>query len=405
MREGSRGIQFIQTQEQPNELDAEFKYRDFVTSAEINEYTQTIIDKINEAKNPEQQQVIILDLLKDDEILKFAEHEVKRKYPEFLQPRTTAKGKEVIDFEEIKVSLLDSINLIKKQIIEDLKPHVSPNLLMFVVDNLQEANKGSKNKLAIIKDSNEDLAFFKEFYISKYDFYMQQQKKCLEILKEAFSKLKDPNDEMPYVVRPLIISTPIPQKNNRRELQPIGYTVAHRDFNSLKDTVDKPQSDITTKECLLAMVDCLRGAKFLADSGLTLTDLQLKNLGIDKITKKGILFDLDGLLPINKIITSTIGPSLDQQPPEYRNYRKKDCTATGQSMIWEIGDALSQYIFKETLRLSKADMQVKFDNRWDILKEYTKKMTAKKPEDRPDFDTCIIDLTKIIEENFKQSEV
>ncbi len=154
----------------------------------------------------------------------------------------------------------------------------------------------------------------------------------------------------------------------------------------LKDTKEYPLNRI-----LGYFIDIIEGHKFLIKNGLILTDNQPRNLGVDKDTDKGILFDLDGLR--KKEIKTNYVAIHNFLPPERMQevYENKPSPITEKNIVYELGLALSDviYIYERT------------DINWDDtiqgqkLSDLIKKMLEKTPEKRPPLEEVQKELANI----------
>lgn len=352
-------------------LERDFKNADFITQAEVKKYAQKIIQKIEAETDQDQKKIFLIDCLRDDAIFSALQWSDR-------DPMTD----EMVS---------DSIKAIKKQIIYELKPYLHESLYLFIQANLK-TDTDHFNKTKIVHNSN-----FKRSFLKETNFYPETIKnirECLVVLKKAVEALEAGGGAMPYVVNPEIID----DQKNPLDAGSVYYTVEEKNLMDFEDILEKQPNELSIKQIIEALIDCIKGARFLAEAGLTLTDMQIRNMGINKKTNQGIIFDLDGLVKAGKMFTFIIGPKdlydgYDPNlfPPEYRR-GAASWIADSRSMIWELGYNIN--IFARSIKNKHKQLA-------EQLQNFAKKMTANKMEERPDFDTCITELTKIVEENFK----
>jgi len=419
MKKLSENFSFLNTNDgtrkETDTLERHFKDGEYVSQQEVKNYAKKIAEIVRQTPRPEEQKLILINLLKDKEILIFADLMTKVKYPEFVEDEK--------ELNEIKLMVLDTIKAIKKQIIYNLQGYLNKDLCFFIKEEIERGNGGINTKM-ILSDEEFKEYFFKETNNFPIEGVIGRYNN-LKLLSKAFDTLQNPDVDMPYVIRPTIIEESPSKRNTEDEdgHTTVGFTTEVKDLATVEDVLlDKKDTIVLTqREMLLAIVDCLRGAKFLADNGLTLTDINTfdtgKNIGIDKKTKKGILFDLDGLMEANKKLSFLVGPQSQDLPktlahhsPEYRRMiiGQYDIKATTKAMIWEFGETLKKIANKELDKITK-DKNYTYDKNkiikvmdWNEIVFFSEKMTATNPDERPDFDVCIDTLTKIIEEYFKE---
>ncbi|MFA6424351.1 MAG: hypothetical protein WCV83_03530 [Candidatus Magasanikbacteria bacterium] len=428
LAENAENFGFIDTSipasEETEALEAKFEDGEYVSREQVRDYAHKIAEAVNEISSPDEQRLILMDFLKDKEILTFADLMTKVEYPEFfkLKKKNKVTGKFEVDekkLKEIKLMVLDTIKAIKKQIIYELQGQLSDDLFFFIKAQI-EPDKKSINKKMILSDSEFNELFFKETQNLPPELIIDRYNN-LKKLSAAFDSLENPETDMPYVIRPRIIEE---SKKKLADYNPsVGYAVDTKDLITIEDIFvnEKYTKEITTKEALLAIIDCLRGEKFLADNNLTLTDINTidigKNFGIDKKTKKGILFDLDGLQKAGQATPGLIGPRdlgkdglTSNFPPEYHPLvmGESNVVAVSKSMIWETGETLrriaAKQIFKLKYNAKNLDEQknLQMIEAWTQIMTFSNEMIARNPDDRPDFDYCIDKLTKIVEEFFPE---
>lgn len=361
------------------DLEHDFQKKDFLTQDTVKKYAQKIANIINKVQSPEKQQIFLINLLSDDVVAKMVFQET---------------GTET-DSDDIKQMAIASTKAIKKQIIFELQPHLTEDLLLFVKENFNN-EVDHFNKRKIVYDSNFKKSFLKETNTTSVEL-IENIREGLNILKNAIDKLRKEGGDMPYIVYPQIIES-FNDNNPYTYNKTINYTVNQEDFINFEEVLYSFHNKFTNKQIVEALIDCLRGAKFIAENGLTLTDMQTRNIAINKKTKKGILFDLDGLIKYGKRTRMIVLPgSKSLMPPEYRP-GPPNWSADSRSMIWDLGESIQTF--------AQINQHEQHEQKEMLIKLYklSKKMMSYKPEDRPDFDTCIAELTKIVEEYFKEEK-
>lgn len=376
-------------------FESKFRHADYITQAEVKDYAHKIADTINLFQSEDEQKKVLIDLLSEDTI--------KSMIASF-RPDT--------DIKDVETMAMDTVKLIRKQIIEELKKYI-PDTLYYFIEKQIDPGANKLNKKTIIFNKGKK-SFLKETLLSSNEQAVALHA-SLKKLVAAFAKLKNPDEQMPFVRRPILVEESPTKISTDRPT--ISYTSEDKNLITLEDVFKNYQTDVefSTRDALFAFTDCLRGAKFLADNELTLTDINTrntgKNLGINKITKKGILFDLDGLQQANTEMKGLIGPwaespyeIADLFSPEYRRAVFGTMpVATTKAMMWELGSTLNT-ITKEQIKEAEMHSGYKVDEikGWNKIIKLCKKMTDEHPPNRPDFDLCINELTQIIEDYFKE---
>ncbi len=378
-----------------------FKNADYLKPEIIKNYIQQIVEQVNQSQDSTAQKACVIDLLREENIQKLlAQKEI-----------------DADDKEEIEKMTLYWVKKIKKGIIEELKKYL-PDDLYFFVKEKEKQDYHLFNKKSIIIDSKTDREyFFKESRMFSNET-REEMEECFRILRNAINNLKNPEKEMPFIIKPENIGQNT--KDGHVDNQSISLTSNQVDLTSIEDALGeeahgnmyyKELDEASAKKALSGILDCLRGTRFLAQNGLTLTDLDTepigKNLGINNKNKRGVLFDLDGLQQIGHNINRIIAPSkangekeLRLFAPEYRLFGiEVNTVATAESMIWEIGDSilgLAEIQIDILFKSSDFFAKNKLISVWEKLREFSNKMIAKKPTDRPSFDICITKIEEII---------
>lgn len=410
MPEKSRGVEFHHAPYGHHEFEYEptggladiFKNADYVKPDTIKNYVRQIVEQVKQSPDAESQKVCIMDLLRENNIKELLEK----------------KNIDTDDAAEVERMTDYWIKKIKTDIIEELKKYLPDDILFFVKEK-QKERVTHFNKKTIIVDAKTGQEFFlKESKISA-ERLREQRENCFKKLKTALADLKDPETEMPFIISPQIIGHSA--ESGRPDRSSLGYTSGKKDIMVIEDllvedidqdTYDYKEIDeINAKKALNGILDCLRGAKFLAKNNLTTTDLNTepigKNFGINKKNQRGILFDLDGIMEANSQMENLVCPKnensgVEQEliAPEYRAFGTgEEVTTNVQSMIWEIGDSIYRLAEIQEKELYKSTNFFSNQNliaMWEKLRTFSKKMKAEKPEDRPHFDICIAKLEEII---------
>ena len=119
--------------------------------------------------------------------------------------------------------------------------------------------------------------------------------------------------------------------------------------------------------------DAVEGHIFLLSSGLVLFDNNLENIGINKDTDKGILFDFDGLRQKKDETVYVVAPGY--LPPERKD--DFDSPATEASIVYELGVSL-ETIIRAYYGKGKVDKYMMED-----LEKLSMSMRDTAPEQRP----------------------
>lgn len=97
---------------------------------------------------------------------------------------------------------------------------------------------------------------------------------------------------------------------------------------------------------LYAFRDAVRGAKFLFENGLIITDLSADNIGINNKTNSGYLFDFDGLIQLGETPNLYITKTSPHQPNESKycppEFLKRGCKAHEGFPVYELGATLEE---------------------------------------------------------------
>src|SRR3989339_505909 len=374
-------------------LTDKFEYNKDVKAKDIKNYVQEIIKQVNENSNLVDKRACIIDLLRDESIKALLKNRQEKSEGE----ETDADKKSQQEVEEM---VFYWTKRIKRQIIDELKKY------------------GHFNKTRTIEDINTNEKYFLKESDANSREIKNARSKCLTTISKAIAELEKVGKEMPYIIAPRMIGQT--RDIDLHSSKSLSYASKFEDITAVEDTLieEVGKNEYDYKELdendaiksISAILDCLRGAKFLASLNLSLTDLNTypigKNFGINNKNKKGVIFDLDGLQEIGQTMKFLISPKeddgmpmLDSLSPEYRGFLIKPTTVTGESMIWEIGDSI--------YRLSDIQLMISLESRnlyknpdlnsfWFKLKDFSDKMVADKPENRPPFDICIIKIEEII---------
>lgn len=375
------------------DLTMDFQLGDYISANTLKKYAREISEKINSAQTAQEQKIFLIDLLRDEAINSMIDSQSSQlKYSE-------------ADMADLKKMAAFATKEIKKKIIEELKEYLSDDLYFFIKE-LVTTKEASHNTRMIVQNKNGEL------FLKTTDKYTPEEKdniqSALNTLRTAMSALANPSEQMPYLPEPIIITEPSSSKS-------LGFAVESKQIATLQEIFGQIDNTLSLKEKLSALIDCLRGAEFLAKHDMTLTDLSTsapgRNMGIDKKTKKGILFDLDGLLPADKNVSSILvgmkdktGTNLQKVDlslvaPEYRQLTADGIPTVRESMIWEFGDTINRLAEAQLKNLWASGNFFSNHNIisvWEKLKEFSHKMMAQEPKERPSFDICIAKLEGIV---------
>lgn len=391
MSEKPRGLSFEKidhfNDRGTQEIQGFFQDADSVPANMVKNYAKEIAERINSAQTEEEQKIFLIDLLRDEVLEKI------------IETKGTAEKFSPEDLKDVEQMAEFSTKQIREAVAEELKKYIPEDLYFFVKQYIRTDLDGH-NKRAIIENKGGEI-FLKTS--EGYDKEVSNNlRNGLEILKAAMEKLSDPAKEMPFLPQPLVINRP---QNSDPQMV---FGVKPMDITTIQDLFE--DENISEREKIQALLDCFKGAKFLADNGLTLTDLNTtdpgRNMGINKQTRRGVLFDLDGLMPADKKVHILLGPMDNGRPikelvsPEYNTLEKDyEIISRKESMIWEFGHTIYRLAKKQEERLYKSPNFFSNHNvfsMWEKLREFSEKMMADKPDDRPSFDICIIKLEGII---------
>lgn len=363
-----------------------FKNADYVKAETIKNYVQQIVEQVKQSPNTEAQRACVMDLLRENNIRNLL---VARKVDEK-------------DIDEVERMTIYWIKEIKKRIIEKLKKDL-PDDLYFFVKEKQKESIHHFNKKSTVTDSQTS----KEYFLKESTAEARtkkQQERSLKKLKSALAKLVNPDKDMPFIIAPKNIGQSI--KDGRVSEGSLSYIANNEDLTTVEDLLKKELDEPATKKVLIGILDCLKGARFLAQNGLTVTDLDTitigKNFGINNKNGHGALFDFDGLLEVDSNIGDMFGPQtkdgrpmLDLFAPEYRQFFDGVPTeATAEAMVWEIGNSLKRLAAEQIKKLWGGDIFMV--SAWEKIEEFSEKMIAEKPSDRPSFDICTATLEEIV---------
>lgn len=410
MSEKSRGVEFHHTPYGHHEFEYEpigdladiFKNADYVKSDTVKNYVRQIVKQVKQSPDAKSQKACIMDLLREDNI----------------RDLLNQKNTDTNDKEELERMADYWIKKIKAYIIEELKKYLPDDIFFFVKEKQKERVAHFNKKTIIVNAKTGQEYFLKERSINSVHI-RESAEKCFNKLRAALAGPKNSQTEMPFVIVPQIIGQSA--EEGRPNKASLGYTSDKRDMmvieDLLVDAIDqdtynyKELDEVNAKKALNGILDCLRGAQFLARIDLTTTDLNTqpigKNFGINKSNNRGILFDLDGLMEANSRIENLVCPKGEKDEryhaliaPEYRSFGTGvEVTATTESMIWEIGDSIGRLADiqeNELYRSPNFFSKIKLLSLWGKIRDFSKKMTAEEPSDRPTFDICIIKLEEII---------
>ncbi len=380
------------------ELADVFKNNEYVKNELVKDYVKKIVERVHTYPNTNNQRACIMDFLREENIKKL------------LDTKQANKQIDKDNLAEIEKMTTYWINEIRKKIIQELRKYLPDDLCFFVKEKFKTGNRHNKKSI-IVDNSTKKEYFLKEQDIDN-DGMALERKEALTKLTLAIASLADPKKDMPFIIAPKKIGH---TKSWRKYLTQVSDYEDFTDLGSVITTKNEQGNfyyeelnEVTAKKVLNSIIDCLRGAKFMAQNGLTVMDLNTvligKNLGINNKTKRGVIFDLDGIAKVGTEITCFIGPRKNDGQantklfaPEYRQFIA-GIIATAESMIWEIGDSIRRLaeiqidiIFEDHGMIAKPEMIAV----WNKLKEFSKKMTYEAPADRPPFDICIAKLEEI----------
>ena len=134
-------------------------------------------------------------------------------------------------------------------------------------------------------------------------------------------------------------------ENQDREVLAEAMEIHNRLALGNLEEVISDRGDITDRRLIEYFCDAMRGAQFLVENGLRITDFTLDNFGINKETDRGGLFDFDGLVTDSYETTAYIVKDDEYYPPERVNISEPE-NITEKNMVYEMGIALNRMASK-----------------------------------------------------------
>lgn len=423
MPEHSRGLEYQHVPYDRQDFEYEphgqladmFKNADNVKAEVIKNYVRDIVKQVNSSRDTNVQKACVMDLLREENIKKLIKE--KLLIANITEEETDDEKK---DREEIERMTSYWVKRIKKQIIEELKLHLPDDLYYFVTEKADEQITHFNKKSFVIDARTNKEYFLKESDLNFVDI-RKQIEDCLITLKKAIENLAKQGKSMVHIALPENIGQNT--KLNYPDKYSLSYLTTKKDITPVENIIVqsddgknieyKQLDEQNALRVATSILGCLKGAGFLAQNGLTITDLNTepigKNFGINNKDNQGMLFDLDALQQVGSELKNILGP-IDSDgnfdttfyAPEYRQFILDSATnvvATSESMIWEIGQSILRLSNIQADKLFKSPnffANHKLVSFWEKLRDFSKKMIAEKPTDRPTFDSCITKLEEII---------
>jgi len=374
------------------ELQGYFSGAESVPAKAVKIFAENIADSIKSKQSVEEQRIFLIDLLSEGALKKL------------VRSKTMFGNYSEEEKDDIEMMAKFSAKQIRKAVVEELKKYLPKELYFFIKNYITE---NSHNTKVLVENHKEGSDLFLKSTGDYSPDIRDNLYAALEKLKSALENIADQQTQMPFLPQLKIVG------KSQKHSGTISVAVEQKNIVTIQDIFERDDKyNLSLRDKLLALTDCLKGAKFLADNGLTLTDLATRepgrNLGIDMETKKGILFDLDGLLESGKKVSTFLcainedkSANTSLVAPEYLATASKGegINTDTESMIWEMGNNIYRLAERELGKLwSKGNFfsHQRMINLWEKMKDFSLKMTEEKPDQRPAFDVCINKLKEII---------
>ncbi len=355
----------------PSEKNLEEKMvkSDVITSADIREYTDYIIGHLKALKNQSEQEKesFVVDALSDNNILRMVKDEVKSGDLDENEAKNAIGRVRQALIEELKGKMDDKIYLV----IENIKNATQNNWERRNIINLA-ADVGSGPKI-IYKDQ--------ESYTENIVVQMRHDEAF-----DLFSKLAP---------HPNIVSIKEYDPDNQRG---IFEKLNLKSLDLYLYWGEEGESE-RFLDGILVLRDCMSGALYLANNGLVLQDIKLANMGLAETAdgnKKGILFDLEGLMKAGTKLNVRI-TSPGYMPPELLFSTGEYFELSPKEMVFQFGVCLRQIIdiYAEDTEVSADESRKNLDI-IKKLQDLAKKMVEANPKHRINLSEANDELADII---------
>ncbi len=328
----------------PEHYDLEKKMisSDAVSRTDIKKYADYIIGELKLLKNKSEQQKrsFVVNALSDNKILKKVMGHV-------------FKGD--LDIDEAE----SAINRVRQALTEQLKGKLDEKTYL-IIREVGKENFTRDNFISKLVDTDSG----NERIYKDQEAFDEEHKRNIEEAFVLFNKL----DPHPNVV-------------GIKEYDPVTRRTIYENLNMQDLRAYLYSSDQTRENFLInlqVLKDCLSGAKYLADNDLVLQDIKLENLGlvIEDGHKKGVLFDLEGLVKEGEKKESRMY-SPGYQPP-IGDLENKEGIKSGE-MVYQFGVCLQEILdlYEDEKMLKSAD-----STKAEKLESLSKKMREEDPDKR-----------------------
>lgn len=265
-----------------HDLEKKMASSDVISHADVKEYADYIIGRLKALKNSseEEKEAFVVDAFRGNRIF-------QKVAPELAKPNA-------LDETEAQAA----IKRVQRALLEELKGKIDDKIYL-VIKNLRGNNLIKdlwwKNVRRNIVDQVIDVENDKEnIYKDQESLLTKKHKKDLDEAMGLFRQL----DPHPNIVN---IKNYDSKKNTaifeKLNLRPLSEYLSFGEKNKRKFFVS-----------LKIAADCMAGASYLADNDLVLQDIKVSNLGVvlEKKNIKGVLFDLEGLVKKDTLLSGRI---------------------------------------------------------------------------------------------------
>lgn len=369
-------------------IEHQFEEREVIFHDDIVAYVDGIIRDLTAAA-PEQKPLLVLEALRQEKIKRDFHSQTKLVYipeeglaqheEERAKVKTAQLEEKGDEREEYNQAVNDSTDRLRRAIAHELagRPELGPNDF-FLIKELLSAPKKEAKAGAVIYGGEAG---------GGQEVVLRVMSSSLEFTRQSFVQALERLQSLPphpHVLR-LKFYDPV-----QRQL-----IVERRQFQSLLQPLydqeeKKEKSSAMTRQALGIIRDCMVGAAYLEDHGVVLQDINLGNLGIDRETGKGILFDLDGLAVDGSKLQYRMLPTRKDDdsyvPPELKE--KNDGKIHSGEMTYQFGNCLRKVI-SHTAFSCPPELEAK-------LKKLTRRMMLRQPAERGTLAAAIQELNDLI---------
>lgn len=380
MRDISRSIQYLESdpaQDAADNLERVFVFDDYVRAEAIHVYVQTIADAYRRESHTDRRLTVLFDALSDEKI----ESHIQEAHDE-----NKADFKEVSNTERYT-----ALEAIRGKILYELGFVLDAEEYALVTKTLKERGE---HKTVLLRRDQGRRSVYKKFGLPG-TFSFEHRHIMMEAwhkLAEAQQKAKEQGDPCPYIVDVEMYDV----EDRSSIVKGLHLTTIDNELYG-----DFP-SEFSAKDLFNALVDGIRGSIMLIENGLMLQDIKLDNIGIDKETGRGILFDLDGLYELNEIRSQIImscdekfrvdGHGWTNAPPEVQVKTHRELVhieARETEMVWQFGLCIDDMMISSTSIVPFQDIRNELAHLADV-------MMSKNPDTRPTLKDAEAQLSALI---------